>query len=279
MTIAHILKLAQKAQLRVEMEVFLAYLLEVDRSQLIAYGEKEVPVEKMAELQKAWTSIQDGMPVAYLTHEKEFYGFPFYVDNSVLVPRPETEHLVDYVLEKAKILRENGVSVVNVLEIGTGCGAIAVSLKKVDPALHVVATEVSSEALEIAKKNAKILDVDLEFVEADLLDGVSDQKFHILVGNLPYIGVSKNNYLSENVERHEPHVALFGGSDGLQLYSKLFEQIVEQDRNIEFIMGEIGFTQGISILELVKQKLPNYSSEVKQDYQKLDRHFVLEKTA
>lgn len=276
MDIAYILKQAQKDQLRTEMEVYLAYLLGCDRLELVAYSEKEIPVEKLSDLQKAWIRIKDGVPVAYLTNEKEFYGLSFFVDEKVLVPRPETELLVDYVLEKAKILRENGVEQVNVLEIGTGCGAIAVALKKTDPELSVTATEVSKEALEVAAKNVKKHDVDVELLEADLLEGVpNDEHIHILVGNLPYIGTEKNNFVSENVKDHEPGVALFGGSDGLRLYAKLFDQAIEQKRDFDFIMGEMGFTQGNGITELAKEKLPSYDAQVRQDYQELDRHFIL----
>ncbi len=279
MTIADILAKAQKRRLRTEMEVFLAYLLGVGRLDLIAHGEDEVPVEKLADLQKGWAKIEDGVPVAYLTGQKEFYGLDFYVDERVLVPRGETERLVEWILalavERSDIKR--------VLEVGTGCGAIAVALKKTKPELDVVAMEVSEEALEVANKNVVQHGVDVRLIQSDLLEDMPDEGFDVLVANLPYIGEEENNFISENVEKHEPHVALFGGEDGLRLYSRMFEQVAERRKNCElnhrgnfrWIMGEIGFTQGEGISELAEELLPGYECEVREDYQGLTRYFVL----
>lgn len=126
MTIEDLIKKAQVLHLRTEMEVFLSYLLSCDRLDLLAYPEKDVPVEKLAELQKGWVQIQQGKPVAYLTHTKEFYGLDFYVDERVLVPRGATERLVELVLEKAS----QGTKI---LEIGTGSGPISIALKHTRP--------------------------------------------------------------------------------------------------------------------------------------------------
>ena len=247
-------------------EVLLAHLLDVSRLELIAYSEQEVPVDKLGALQQSWAKIEDGCPVAYLTHEKEFYGLDFYVDERVLVPRGETERLVDYVLDRA----QEGAKI---LEVGTGSGAIAVALKKTRPDLEVMASDVSSEALEIANKNIVQNGVSVALVESDLLEKVPEMDLDIIVANLPYIGEETNNFVAENVEKYEPSVALFGGSDGLQLYAKLFEQVREQERDVKFIMGEIGFTQGRDIENLTKKHLPHFSFELMQDYQDLDRHF------
>ncbi len=268
MTIAQLLSQAQQRHLRTEMEVFLAHLLGVNRLDLIAHSEKEVPVEKLADLQVAWAQIEDGLPVAYLTHEKEFYGLNFYVDERVLVPRDATERLVDYVLDRAgKDAR--------ILEIGTGSGAISVALKYTQPDLNITATDVSKDALEIANKNIVHNKLEIALIESDLLKKVPQQSFDILVANLPYIGRETNNFIAENVEKHEPSVALFGGSDGLQLYAQLFEQIREEEWDIKAIMGEIGFTQGRDIELLAEKLLPQYEFELMQDYQDLDRHFIL----
>ncbi|MBU0981332.1 peptide chain release factor N(5)-glutamine methyltransferase [Patescibacteria group bacterium] len=276
MTISSILSKAQKAGLRSEMEVFLADLLGKDRTFLIAHGEEEIPVSKLSALQLAWVKILEGTPVAYLIHKKEFYGLEFYVDERVLVPRPETERLVDLVIQKAEKLKELGTKEVRVLELGTGSGAIAVAVKKTDQSLIVAASEVSKEALKVAKINAKKLGVEVQFIEADLLDGI-EKEAQILVANLPYIGTETNNFVSENVESHEPHVALFGGSDGLRLYAKLFDQISEGGWDFSGIFGELGFSQGEQMLELAGEKLPEFKASLLQDLQGLDRYFVLER--
>ncbi len=250
------------------MEVFLASLLGSSRLDLIARGEEEVPVDKLSDLQKGWIRLQDGVPVAYLTHQKEFYGLSFYVDERVLVPRPETEQLVDLVLKHAKV---------GVLELGTGSGAIACSVKHRRPELKVVATDVSPEALEVASKNCVQLGVDVNLVESNLLEKVPGGGEDVLVANLPYIGTVDHAFLAENVEKHEPKLALDGGEDGLRLYARLFDEIKEQGRTFAYIFGEIGFSQGLAIRGLCAEKLPGYRFTLLQDLQGLDRHFVLER--
>ena len=265
MVIAEVLQKAQKLRLRTEMEVYLAHLMDVRRLDLIARSDEEVPVEILGDLQIGWTKIQDGTPVAYLTNKKEFYGIDFYVDERVLVPRGETELLVDLVLEREPE---------SVLEIGTGSGAVAIAVASNLDA-RVVAAEVSEKALEVANKNVVQCGVDVELIQSDLLEKVGDEEFDVLVANLPYIGGEKHNFIDENVQKHEPHVALFGGDDGLRLYAKMFEQIQEQGREFKWIMGEIGFSQGEALKELAEELLPEYECEVRKDLQDLDRHFVL----
>lgn len=264
MQVRDLLTLAQKEHLRTEMEVFLSYLLDCDRSDLIAHDDKEIPVEYLAELQTAWVKMRDGYPVAYLTGKKEFFRLDFMVDERVLTPRDATEHLVEWILE---------LNPDSVLEIGTGSGAIAVSLKHERPEMRVVAGEVSSEALEVARENAKKHGADVEFHESDLLNAIPRGNFEVLVANLPYIGEEKNRFVAENVEKYEPNVALFGGHDGLELYRKLLKQA--QDWNFKWIMGEVGFTHGEAIREVCEEHLPNYKFELRQDYEGLDRHFIL----
>lgn len=274
MTLGHVLTLAQKEHLRTEMEVFLSSLLGVDRLDLIARRDEEVPVEHLAALQKGWLQIQDGVPVAYLTHCKEFYGLNFYVDERVLVPRPCTELLVDWAAE---------VAVGCVLEVGTGSGAIALALKHKRPDLQVTATDVSAEALEVANKNCVQLGLEVEFLESDLLDSVRAHvcslgcNFDTLVTNLPYIGTVEHAFVEEKVQKHEPSLALFGGSNGLALYERLFEQIRDGVWGFKFILGEIGFSQAEDLKLLAGRILPEYALTLRQDLEGLDRHFLLER--
>ncbi len=268
MDIARVLALAQKAHLRSEMEVFLSHLLGCSRLDLIARSDEEIPVEKLSELQKGWLRLQDGVPVAYLTGKKEFYGFNFEVDGRVLVPRPETEQLVDLVLKHAQG---------PVLEIGTGSGAIACSVKKTRPELEVTACDISADALEVANKNCVQLGVEVRLFQSDLLQNIPQEKFDVLVANLPYIGYETHNFVDDSVVRHEPNLALDGGSDGLQLYARLFDEIRAQKRDFRMIFGEIGFSQGLDIEKLCQEKFLNYKFTLLQDLQGLDRHFVLER--
>ncbi len=268
MTLGQVLHLAQKVQLRTEMELFLSHLLGCQRLDLITRRDEEVPVEHLAALQKGWLQIQDGYPVAYLSNFKEFYGHDFYVDTRVLVPRPCTELLVDWAAEVAKE---------SVLELGTGSGVIAISLKLKRPELKVMATDVSPDALEVANKNCVQLGANVELLQADLLQGVPKKDFDTLVANLPYIGTEEHAFMAENVEKHEPHLALLGGKDGLRLYERLFRQILEEDWAFNSILGEIGFSQGQDLKTLAEQFFPDARLTLRQDLEGLDRHFLLER--
>ncbi len=269
MTLGHLLRQAQAKELRTEMEVFLSWLLKVDRSELVAYPEREVPIEKMADVQKAWVKILEFYPVAYLTNEKEFYGLSFYVDENVLVPRDASERMVDYAKELLGE-RDGGV-----LEVGVGSGAISIALGKEQPELNIQGVDISEKALKVAQRNANAHDVDVNFSQSDLLSSVPDEPIQGLLANLPYIGEESHRYIDENVEKYEPHLALFGGPDGLELYRRLFVQIQERKYQPDWIIGEIGFSQGSLIQEVVEEFLPEYQFELRQDYEGLDRHFIL----
>lgn len=271
MKIGELLKKAQKEHLRTELEVFLSYLLGVDRSLVLSKTEEEIPVEYLSALQQGWTVLKQGKPVAYLTNSKEFHGFSLYVDERVLIPRPETEGLVELALEKGDQIDEK----LRVLELGTGSGAISLALKKSRPNWDITATDISRDALEVANKNFIQYQADVQLIYSDLLGVVPSKKYDLLVTNLPYIGTEKFNFLSPEVEKFEPHLALFGGEDGLGLYARLFEQIEEGVWPFKFILGEIGFAQGPSLQELAQKSLPNYSCEIKQDLSGLDRYFVM----
>lgn len=284
MFVAELLQKAQKDNLRTEMEIFLSYLLDCNRLDLVAFGEKQVPVEKLGELHGGWAKLKQDYPVAYLVGQKEFYGLNLFVTEDVLVPRGETELLVDLVLEKGDFLvgAPEGSAVPRVLELGTGSGAITVALAKQRPGWKFTATDVSEAALAVANKNFVQKGVDVKTFHADLLHLADEGSvevlpgdYDILVANLPYIGTEEHDFLADNVRDHEPHLALFGGSDGLQLYRRLFEQIQQQGRSFKWILGEIGFSQGQAIEVLCKELLPEYAFELKKDLQALDRHFVL----
>ena len=268
MTLGQLIQKAQKEHLRVEMEVFLAFLLQIDRSEILARSDEAVPLELLPVLQGAWVRLKEGYPVAYLTGSKEFYGLELMVNESALIPRDATERLVDYVLERTS----QGSKV---LELGTGAGAISLALKSEKPSLEIMATDLSEQALELARENAEHLNLDVNFIHSDLLSTVPDEDFEVLVTNLPYIGEEKNRFIAENVEAHEPHMALFGGFDGLALYEKLFKQIDEDEWSFKYILGEIGFTQGRGIEKLARDISPHYDFELFQDYEGLDRHFIL----
>ena len=216
----------------------------LDRSYLVAHGEEELSVETLAKLRTALERRVQGEPLAYIVGEKEFYGRKFRVDARVLIPRPETETLVDLVRERvqgaARDLRQlatdfatvsrqrqsasrQGAQTGRILEIGTGSGCLAVTLALELPEAEVVATDVSAEALRVAQENAQRLGARVEFRRADLLAGLAGE-FEFLVANLPYVDADWE-WLEQRSLDYEPAGALYSEQGGLAHYARLLEQL------------------------------------------------------
>lgn len=212
--------------------------LMLDRSYLAAHGEEELSVETQGKLRAALERRAQGEPLAYIVGEKEFYGRKFRVDARVLVPRPETETLVDLVRERvqgsAQDLRQfatdsrqsasrQGARMERILEVGTGSGCLAVTLALELPEAEVVATDVSTEALMVAQENARRLGARVEFRRADLLAGLAGE-FEVLVANLPYVDANWE-WLEQRSLDYEPAGALYSEQGGLAHYVRLLEQL------------------------------------------------------
>ena len=208
---------------KTEAEIILADLLSKDRSFLHAYPEFKLtrPQEhRYIELLKRRESNE---PLAYILGYKEFYGLRFFVDKRVLIPRPETEDLVDQVL---KFVEDNYPGMqIKIADVGTGSGCIAVTLAVCLPEAKIFATDINQDALGLAKKNAKYHQVEdkIIFLEGDLLSPLSES-VDIIVANLPYIKSAGIKKLDPQISKWEPKIALDGGSDGLKLYRFLFKQ-------------------------------------------------------
>lgn len=197
-------------------------------------------------------------PSSYIKGYIEFYKLKFKVTPDVLIPRPETELLVDEVLK---------FKPQSVLDLGTGSGAIAVAIAKNLAHVKVTASEISKDALEIAKQNAKFHQVKIEFILSDLLDNI-DKLFDIIVTNLPYIPTARIPYLDCSVKDFEPHIALDGGEDGFSLYRKLFAQIsTMQPPRLppKLLIGEVDYTHGELAVNEALKYFPKAQVEVKTD--------------
>lgn len=211
-------------------------------------------------------------PFQYIQGWVEFYKLRFKVDSRVLIPRPETELLVDGVLE---FLTITAIKNPIILDLGTGAGAIAIALAhNIPSSIHptIIASDISSEALEVAKLNAKLHQVAtvIKFVTSDLLDSVKTNP-HIIVTNLPYIPHDRINYLDSSVKDFEPHIALDGGADGFKLYRKLFQQIITKKLHPKLIIGEIDYTHGELAVNEALNYFPKAEVEVKTDLQHKQR--------
>lgn len=269
-----------------EAELLLAETLGMTREKVFAHPERVLSEEERLRFEGYWNRIEAGEPLAYVLGRKEFYGLEFSVDSRVLVPRPETEHLVETILELVKNSDEP-----RILDVGTGCGAMAVALAHVLPKAFVWASDVSGEALTVAKFNAEqILKTQpgepprpggpVQFFQSDLLKDIPwiSLDLDILVANLPYIGTQEFHFVEASVDRYEPAVALYGGLDGLQLYRELFEQInCSSDRSTwpRWLLGEFGCFQRERLEAMIHHAFPSVSVSFHTDLAGLDRFFVL----
>jgi release factor glutamine methyltransferase len=265
-------------------EVLLCYVLGETKEYLFAHASDEVGDENLEKLYIQYLDrVKKGEPIAYITGEKEFYGLDFLVNKHVLVPRPETEMLVEKALS---FMRDNFEKhgKYRVLDVGTGSGNIAISIAKNSAHLdgsemieYVDAIDISDEALEVANENVLQhgLEDKVKVFNSNLLEDIDeDEHYHIVVANLPYIGEVTNNLVDKNVKDFEPNSALFAGDDGLKLYKKLFQQIVEREMNWKMLIGEFGFGQREDLEKLLNKYFEQKWS-IEKDLAGIDRMFVV----
>lgn len=211
----------------------------------------------------------NNIPVQHIIGYSYFYGYKMIVNSNVLIPRSETEELVGYVLAKYDEVF-NGKSV-DVIDVGTGSGAIAIALKKEEPSMKISASDISVEALEVAKINALNNEADVTFFVGDMLEPFIERKMKvdILVSNPPYI--PDDEYVEDIVKDNEPHIALFGGKDGLYFYDKILSKahLVLKDKAI--MAFEHSYSKGKELGLLIKKYFPNAFVELIQDLNGLDR--------
>lgn len=217
---------------------------------------------------------QENKPKQYVQGWVEFYKLKFKITEDVLIPRPETELLVDAVIDFIK--KSPTKSQYTVLDLGTGSGNIAISIAKNLPKVNFFATDISLKALVVAKENAKIHKVDkrIFFMEGDLLSGIKSSP-DVIVTNLPYIPTPRIRYLDPSVVDFEPIIALDGGKDGFELYRKLFEQIEKLTPKPRLIIGEIDYTHGELALKEAQKFFPDSSVEVKTDLAHKQRILII----
>ena len=208
--------------------------------------------------------MENGEPLGYVLGYECFYGYDFIVNEDVLIPRPETEELVGLVLSKFDDYFANKDHV-NVFDVATGSGAIGITLNLEEPRMDVIASDISKEALVVAQKNNEKLDAHVNFICGSMLDPFVDRDLHcdILVCNPPYIPSEED--LEVSVKDFEPHVALFGGEDGLKYYRTIFEN-ADKVLNENAMMGfEIGYNQKESLTALAREYFKDADIEVLKD--------------
>jgi release factor glutamine methyltransferase len=234
---------------RLDAEVMLAHVLSWSRVQLYTHFGEEVGEEPRAGFRDLVRRRAEGAPVAYLVGRKEFYSLPFEVTSAVLIPRPDSEFTVVEFLEQARELAS-----VRVVDVGTGSGCLAIASLRQHAGARFVAIDISPSALEIAERNARALDVAhrIEFRLGDLLEPVADlEPFDVIVSNPPYIPTREIERLEPGVRDYEPHIALDGGPNGLNVVSRLVEQSARHLKPGGHLILEIGDNQEEPVRRLI----------------------------
>ena len=261
---------------RLAAEILLSTALQCPRIDLYAKF-NEVPVEPQLGTFRGWVKRHGaGEPVAYLVGHKEFYSLRFNVNSDVLIPRPETEHLVMAALDCVGLLPGSPASP-RIADVGTGSGCIGVTLATQLESCSVVATDISPAALAVAGTNVELHDVagKVQLVESDLLASLpADQKFDIIVSNPPYVGRNEVGTLDENVKSFEPDLALFGGDEGTEIIERLIEQAASRLDTGGFLIFEFSPMIAGKCKSLVEEQGGFESVDLQKDYSGHERLIV-----
>jgi len=255
-------------------ELLIMFTLDCDRAYLYAHPERALTPDEMHRYDEALARRATGVPAQYITGHQEFWGLDLIVSPAVLIPRPETEHIVEAVLElaKPKITERpaspqacrrspersrGGSRTVRIVDVGTGSGAIALALAKELPTAEIHATDISPEALEVARANAARHELTsrIEFHQADLLDGFLPTSLDIVVSNPPYVGESEEDSVQLEVRKFEPRTAVFAGPTGLEV----IERLIPQARTVLRPGGWLVFETSGTIAEAVRHSLAGWA--------------------
>lgn len=255
---------------KMKARLLMQYILNKPREYLVIYDKKELTKQENVDYFENINKLIKGMPLQHITHQQEFMKMNFYVDEDVLIPRPDTEILVEEVIEIAKRINAK-----KILDLCTGSGAIAVSLAKYITDSQITAVDISDKALRIAKKNAKDNEVEnrITFIESNLFKEVPKEKYDIIVSNPPYIKKEIISTLDKEVQR-EPKIALDGGWDGLDYYRKIISQSYEYLKFKGYICLEIGYDQKIDVIEIIENQEKYIDTYCKKDLYGNDRIIV-----
>jgi release factor glutamine methyltransferase len=246
--------------------LLLEHVLEVNHSFLIAHSDEILTDAQAQQYRQLIYQAKQKEPIPYLTGKAAFYGLDFQVSPAILIPRPETEQLVEFALTWAKSKER-----LQIVDVGTGSGCIAVSLSLNLPQAMVSAVDISAEALVVARKNAALHVPDrVHFYEGNLLEPIL---FHVdlIVANLPYVASHEWTLVDDGVKWYEPMVALEGGSDGLDIISEMLQQSTSRLRSGGAIFMEIGWQQGQAVERLARLHFPNADVVLTADYAGRDR--------
>lgn len=263
-----------------DIELLLTKTLGKNKEYLYTYPDKRLTTKQLNNFTTYFKRRQKGEPIAYILGYKNFFGLDFKVNKNVLIPRPETEILVEEVIKYFQSPISNIQFPISICDIGTGSGAIIIALAKNSKG-QFYATDISTPALNISNYNAKKNKIKIKFLQGNLLEPLtkihnSEFRIHnsIITANLPYLTTQQ---LNNPQLKYEPKVALNGGADGLECFREFFNQIKKFKLQPQAIFLEIGHNQATAIKKLAKQTLPHYKFKIKKDLCGFDRIFTIYK--
>ena len=255
---------------KLKSRLLMQYILKETRQYIIVHDTKLLTERQEKNYFLAIKKLKNGIPIEYITHQKEFMKLNFFVNENVLIPRQDTEILVEEVIKIAKKTKAR-----KILDLCTGSGAMAISLAKYLPESEVTAIDISHKAIQMAKRNAIFHKVEnrITFLESNLFENLPDQKYDIIVSNPPYVKRDIIKKLDKQVQ-NEPYIALDGGYDGLDFYRKIIKQAYEYLKYNGYLCLEIGFDQKEEVTELIKNE-GQYSKVIcKKDLYDNDRVII-----
>jgi release factor glutamine methyltransferase len=234
---------------RMAAETLMMFALGCDRARLFAHPEQELTPEEQSRFEDAVAQRASGKPLQYITGKQEFWGLEFVVTPSVLIPRPETEHLVEAAIAN---VRESGSAKPRIIDVGTGSGCVALAIASELPDAEIEAVDISPAALEIAKTNAQRLGfaARVNLYESDLLASARGE-YDFIVSNPPYVGRCESDKVQREVREYEPEIAVFGGEQGLDIYRRLIPQAWDKLKPGGWLLMEIGFSIEAQVKELL----------------------------
>lgn len=241
-------------------KMLLSSYLDVNPLELLTILDKEVDSDIEKLYKSSLEALKENKPIQYVIGNVNFYGLKFIVNRNVLIPRFETEELVEQVVEYTKDLNKDKIKI---LDLGCGSGAIGLTLKSILKDSEVTLTDISKDALEVAKLNANNLNLDVTFIESDWFSNVKLEQYDIIVSNPPYIRTDEE--IEEIVKNNEPSLALYGGVDGLDCYRKILANIKPYLNNKFLIAFEIGESQKEEIYDIVNKYLKDIEITCKKD--------------
>lgn len=266
MTVQQLILHGQKLIPLHQVHMLLCHVLKLDYTKLLSDINLEVLPKQVEVYNKLLNRIVDGEPIQYVIGNVDFYGYNYKVNKNVLIPRFETEELVNNTIKYIDKLFEK--ESLNVIDLGCGSGCIGITLKKERPQLNVTCLDISKEALEVAKNNSNALKADVTFIQGNMLNNISG-KYDIIISNPPYI--SYNETIEDIVKNNEPHLALYASNDGLYYYDDILSNAKKNLNDIFLIALEIGMNQKEQIIELANKYFENVNIECKQDLSGKDR--------